>query len=243
MAVTKANSEQVHLGMFDGHDKTRERRLRNGVYLAECLLEVFSPKSVVDVGCGVGFLLKAFEDRGSRVTGVDNQWVNNLETAIPLGKYILADLNEPLSLGGHYDLVISLECAEHLRPERGPGFVDDLCNLGDVVMFSAAIPYQGGSGHINARWQEYWANLFFERGYLCYDFVRRKLAGNGDVFPWFRQNTLVFVKDGHPVPPGIEPFKAVPSATNYVIRDYFERQKRRDLQRIRELEKRVAELE
>jgi len=41
----------------------------------------------------------------------------------------------------------------------------------DNVLFSAAIPNQGGTGHINEQWQEYWAEKFYANGFgaeLCY---------------------------------------------------------------------------
>ena len=55
---------------------------------------------------------------------------------------------------------ISLEVAEHLSPGRAESFISDLCQAAPVVLFGAAIPGQGGVGHLNEQWQSYWANLF-----------------------------------------------------------------------------------
>ena len=61
---------------------------------------------------------------------------------------------------GRFDLAISLEVAEHLAPQRSESLVRDLCALADVVLFAAAVPFQGGAGHVNERWQSWWAQRF-----------------------------------------------------------------------------------
>jgi hypothetical protein len=52
---------------------------------------------------------------------------------------------------------VSLEVAEHLQPKRSASFVADLVALAPAVLFSAAIPGQPGTDHINPRWQDEWA--------------------------------------------------------------------------------------
>src|SRR5579862_3100091 len=66
-------------------------------------------------------------------------------------------LDRPFNLGRSFDLAMSFEVAEHLPPDAAKGFVDSLTRLAPLVLFSAAIPFQGGVGHINEQWPEYWA--------------------------------------------------------------------------------------
>jgi hypothetical protein len=95
--------------------------------------------------------------------------------AIPSEAVVEHDLRESVTITRTFDLAVSLEVAEHLPPERGEGFVEDLCRLAPVVLFSAAVPGQGDpkhTGHLNERWQSYWASLFHERGYERAECVR-----------------------------------------------------------------------
>src|SRR5262249_42035898 len=91
-----------------------------------------------------------------------------------------------------YDLVVSLEVAEHLPHSDADGFVESICQHGDVVMFSAAVPEQGGTNHINEQWQEYWAEKFTARGYSAVDYFRPRLWGDKDIHFWYSQNTLFY---------------------------------------------------
>ena len=77
---------------------------------------------------------------------------------------------------------------------RARGFVSDLCRHGNIVLFSAAPPGQGGENHINEQPYGYWRALFYELGYETIDFVRPLVASRRDVAPWYRYNTLLYVK-------------------------------------------------
>jgi hypothetical protein len=93
-----------------------------------------------------------------------------------------------------YDLVLSLEVVEHLPATVGPSFVATLCSLGDVVLFSAAMPHQGGVNHINETWPGYWSALFWEHGFECFDVLRSAFWLRPDVEWWYAQNSLIFAK-------------------------------------------------
>ena len=92
-------------------------------------------------------------------------------------------------------MAISLEVAEHLPESAADDFTSSLTNLSDFVLFSAAIPFQGGIGHVNEQWLTYWVEKFSSRGYLAVDLVRKRIWENQEIPIWFRQNTLVFVKE------------------------------------------------
>jgi SAM-dependent methyltransferase len=161
--------------------------------VAPILVEALRPCSVVDVGCGTGTWLAAFQAAGvSDVFGVDGDYVARSSLDIPIETFQPADLNQPLRLDRSFDLAVSLEVAEHLAPSRAEGFVADLVRLAPVVCFSAAIPFQGGVHHVNERWQEEWASIFASHGYRPVDLVRRKVWDNPKVEPWYAQNILVY---------------------------------------------------
>ena len=68
------------------------------------------------------------------------------------------DLNQPFTLDRTSDLVVCLEVAEHVPPLSAGDFIASLTRLASIILFSAAIPYQGGDGHLNEQWPEYWAD-------------------------------------------------------------------------------------
>ncbi len=160
------------------------------------VISLLSPDSVIDIGCGRGEFLSVFTERGiTDVLGVDGEWAGKNNLKIPTEKFFAADLEKPFSLNKKFDLVICLEVAEHLSPGRAASFVDCLTELGDVILFSAAVPGQGGRNHINEKWPSYWASLFSESGYLCIDCLRKKFWDNPDVQFWYSQNMLLYIRE------------------------------------------------
>lgn len=152
-------------------------------------------KTLIDVGCGRGVWAKEFERQGLTVLGVDGDYV-----ADPVVPFQPLDISLPFSFDERYDVALCLEVAEHLPEFRAASFVEDLCKLADVVIFSAAIPYQTGNGHINCQWPSYWAELFGNNGYGCLDEIRKDIWNDEQVEPWYRQNLLVFSKNAPVVP-------------------------------------------
>lgn len=177
------------------HDQREEREYSNARVAAE-IDTLFAPKAVADIGCGVGLLLQKLSTHGAVVTGVEGEWLRSEDTLCPEAEFIRTNLEHPFDLNRRFDVVSSIEVAEHLEPERADGFVADLCKHSDVVVFAAAIPGQGGKGHKNEQWQSYWAKKFEAAGYLCFDPIRPKLARDAKVLAWHRQNILVYAKDG-----------------------------------------------
>ncbi len=158
------------------------------------VLEIVKPRSVVDVGCGVGAWLSVFKDHGvTDVLGVDGPWVGDYRT-LPSSEFLERDLSKPLSLDRRFDLVVSLEVAEHLPEASASVFVDSLTALGSTVLFSAAAPMQGGTNHLNEQWPRYWAALFADRGFKALDWVRPLIWNNDRVEWYYAQNTILFVQ-------------------------------------------------
>src|SRR3954465_4873744 len=176
---------------FFRHQMTGSRR--SAERIVQIAMELLSPASVVDVGCGAGTWLAEFRAQGvSEIHGFDGDYVDRSLLQIPPEAFAPADLEQPLPATRRYDLAISMEVAEHLSPERGPSLVRDLTRLAPAVLFSAAVPHQGGTDHVNERWQDYWAGLFEEHGYTVRDGIRSRIWGDEQVEPWYAQNALLY---------------------------------------------------
>jgi SAM-dependent methyltransferase len=159
------------------------------------LLEFIQPKSVVDVGCGIATWLSVFQQYEIEdILGIDSDFVDRQMLLIPESKFKLQDISQPFSIDRKFDLVVCLEVAEHLSPENTETFIHSLCNLGDLVLFSAAIPYQGGTHHVNEQWPDYWIEAFDKRGYVFVDCIRPRVWNNENVAFFYAQNMILYVK-------------------------------------------------
>jgi hypothetical protein len=126
------------------------------------------------------------------VQGVDGPYVDQDKLHIPKQRFLAGDLARPLTLNRQFDLVQSLEVAEHLPETAADQFVDSLVRHGRLVLFSAATPGQGGENHINEQPWEYWREKFFKRDFELFDFFRPRLTSNRAVYIWYRHNTFLF---------------------------------------------------
>jgi SAM-dependent methyltransferase len=177
---------------FDG---IRGESGRSAHVVVPMVLEMLHPKSVVDVGCGDGTWLSVFRELGvSDTFGFDGDYVERRQLQIPQDQFRALDLSSPFGLSRTFDLAMSLEVAEHLPPQSAEDFVDSLTKLAPVVLFSAAIPLQGGTQHLNEQWPEYWAALFKARDYLSIDCFRGKIWRDEQVEWYYAQNLLLFAR-------------------------------------------------
>ena len=171
---------------------------QSATQIVPLILELLKPSSVVDIGCGSGEWLSVFDRHGVEdILGVDGNYVDRNSLAISSDKFLPLDLTQPFTINRKFDLVVSLEVAEHLPVESAENFIDSLTKLGSVVLFSAAIPFQGGTHHVNEQWQTYWIELFSNKNYQVIDCVRPLVWQNPNVEYWYAQNTFVFVRQDY----------------------------------------------
>jgi SAM-dependent methyltransferase len=157
--------------------------------------DIFNPSSVLDVGCGSGAWLNIWNKIGvSDYTGLDGAYVLKSPLRIPRERFVASDLANSFNCSRSFDLVQSLEVAEHIPPEKARIFVDALAAHGDIILFSAAQPGQGGEHHVNEQSPEYWRKLFTVHGYRMFDVIRPQFVNDNAIAPWYRYNTFVFVR-------------------------------------------------
>lgn len=175
-----------HAALADGARASAERVL-------PLLLDLAPARRMVDFGCGSGGWLAAAAALGvEEVVGIDGAWVDPARLEMPADRFRAADLAQPLDLGERFDMALCLEVAEHLPTEAADVLVDTLVRHAPAILFSAAVPGQGGEGHVNEAWPSLWRARFERRGYLALDGLRARIWDVSEIEPWYRQNLVVY---------------------------------------------------
>jgi SAM-dependent methyltransferase len=161
------------------------------------LIKLFGVRSVVEVGCGNAHWTQVARESGvDEYTVVDGPWNLRKDLLVEKSRFLEADLALPLQLGRRFDMAICLEVAEHVRAESADILVASLAAASDVILFGAAIPLQGGYGHINEQWPSWWRDKLDAAGYEAFDLVRPRHWRDQSIHYWYRQNSFVYVKRG-----------------------------------------------
>jgi SAM-dependent methyltransferase len=168
---------------------------RSAARILDVVLEYHRPASVLDVGCGLGTWLKVARSRGiSDIKGIEGAWLDPTKLQVEPHLIENMDLERPFDLKRRFDLVISLEVAEHVSADAADGFVASLARHASVVLFSAAIPFQGGHHHVNEQFLPYWVERFSRFNFKPLNMIRSKIWEDRTVLWWLRQNVLLFAE-------------------------------------------------
>lgn len=188
--MLKATRVPYSAGWYEAEDYMALRSARE---VCRLVVDLLHPTSVIDVGCGVGAWLHVLQGLGvERGLGVEGSWVQHASLRIRKESLRVHDLRTPLHVDERYDLALCLEVAEHLPAAAAPVLTQSLVNAAPAILFSAAIPGQGGTNHINEQWPDYWAALFAAHGYEPVDVIRPAIWNNANVDAFYRQNILLF---------------------------------------------------
>jgi SAM-dependent methyltransferase len=144
-------------------------------------LELFNPKTALDLGCGTGMSMDYLMARGVSVTGIDGSDLAIKRARHP-ERMIKHNLNRELNLGKKFDMVWSYEVVEHIHPRYVENLVKTFSNHSDLIVMSAAPPGQGGEGHFNEQHPSYWIAMFSRVGYSLDEEATEQLRITGDPF-------------------------------------------------------------
>lgn len=167
---------------------------RSSERILPTILKSIRPRSVLDIGCGRGGWLHIAHNCGvSEIFGVDGKWAAKAGLLIDEDRFYAHDLATTLDLRRRFDLAMSIEVAEHIPNSSAGIFVDNLCRHSDLVLFSAALPGQGGRSHVNEQPLRFWINKFSERSYVFLDLLRPFFWNDAKIGACYRQNVVLFV--------------------------------------------------
>ena len=136
--------------------------------IADRIVNDLKPKTVLDAGCAMGYLVAALRDRGVDAYGIDISEYAISKVREDIKPYcVVGSLTEPLPdcLPRKYDLVVTIEVLEHLYEEDGKRAIHNLCTFSDRIIFSSTPDDFSEHTHFNVQQREYWAKLFAAEGF------------------------------------------------------------------------------
>ena len=184
----------------------RPDRQHSYFLLSNIIMELWAPDSVIDFGCGLGWLLyylkKYFNIQ--KLMGIEpNLEIQYIDSDTKLKEYVgesiyPISLKYPIHLKEKFDVSVSLEVLEHMEDKYADVAIDNICRHSDNVMFSAAYPGQGGWGHINEQPKEYWLEKFKLHNFNLQEEITNKVSltlRNYGAKPWYWTNIMIFEKE------------------------------------------------
>lgn len=191
-------SEEIYTEVFWEMNARHATALAGPV--AEYLADRISVRSLVDLGCGQAIILArvAVRCNAKELMGIDGSYAAS-RVRIPPNRFLPLDLetaNLHMLVQNSFDLAMCLEVVEHLTFPAADRIIDWMCGHASVILFSAAIPGQGGYGHINEQWPSYWIERFKRRDFEVDGAVRAALWDRQEIPCYYRQNLLMFYRRG-----------------------------------------------
>jgi SAM-dependent methyltransferase len=169
---------------------------QSAAVIADSIIHGFHPSSVVDVGCGTGSLLDNL-----RVRGVQTKGLEHAQAALEFCRARQLDVmkfdveSDELPDLEKADLVISMEVGHQLHEMSADRYVEMLCRIAPLVVFSSEIPGGGDKLPRNEMPHRYWIEKFNQRGYRfeeAHSLQWRKVWKQKGTAPWFFRNVMIF---------------------------------------------------
>ena len=170
-------------------------------YMVPRLTDLLELKTVLDLGCARGLYVAAFMENGVTAIGLEGARAA-VENPVRRATLIRHDLRKKLPrLRYMFDLILSIEVAEHIEPEYEKVYIDNLTkHFAPYIVMTAAPPGQAGECHINLKPKEYWVEKIEARSYersrkieaVISRWAAEARSKKIHIPYWFPQNLLVF---------------------------------------------------
>jgi 2-polyprenyl-3-methyl-5-hydroxy-6-metoxy-1,4-benzoquinol methylase len=129
------------------------------------ITDELQPKTALDAGCAIGFLVEALRQRGVDACGFD------------ISEWAIAQVPESLrpychvrsltaEISGSFDLITCIEVVEHLPAYEATAAIANICRHTDTVLFSSSPADFLEPTHVNVQPPDYWVSLFASHGFF-----------------------------------------------------------------------------
>lgn len=126
--------------------------------------KLFNVKTMLDIGCGPGGMVKLARELGIESYGIDGDFEVDRPGVDPSWVTIHDYEKGPSPFNKDVDLIWSCEFVEHVYEEFLPNFMKDF-QRGKFVVMTYAPPGKPGHHHVNCNTEDYWKEKFKEYGF------------------------------------------------------------------------------
>jgi len=188
------------------HKSIEECELEPAKNLAQYITTFIKPAAFLDFGCSTGLYLREIKARMPTIPSHGFEFSTDAVSRALCADVHQTDLTYPLVSPisrTENTLGICLEVLEHIDDANWRSVLTNLISNCDILLFSAALPGQGGTGHINCRPRIDWIRRFHMLGWvLDIDATEHLLTEirKGPHMGWFAQNAMIFVPSTNTTP-------------------------------------------
>ena len=181
----------------DFHKSIENDEYPHAQRLIEYIRNFKKPKCYLDFGCSTGLYLREVKITMPEIESIGYEFSQDAVDMALCKDIVHFDLTTPLKRKKTPDtLGLCLEVLEHIDDSNWKPVLKNLTKHCDVLIFSAAFPGQGGTGHINCRNKIDWIYRFHTLGWIIdLDATKHMLdyMKNGYHMQWFTLNAMVLV--------------------------------------------------
>jgi len=184
----------------DFHKSIENDEYPQAVRLSEYIKLYVNCSIFLDFGCSTGLYLNEIQKRLPNIEAIGFEFSEDAVRHALCKNVKQFDLTQPIlreKKDNTFTLGLCLEVLEHIDDSNWKPVLDNITKLSDIIIFSAAIPGQGGTGHINCRNKIDWIRRFYSLGWVIdLDHTKHMLEymKNGYHMGWFAFNAMVLVK-------------------------------------------------
>ncbi len=133
--------------------------------IAQKIVAEIGPRTVLDAGCAMGFLVEGLRDRAVEAFGLDLSEYAIAQVRTDLKVYCqVGSVTQPLPR--RYDLIVCIEVLEHMSAADAEKAIANFGAATDDILFSSSPADYGEPTHANVQPPEYWAERFASHGFV-----------------------------------------------------------------------------
>lgn len=181
----------------DFHKSIENDEYPQAVRVGEYISTFLKPSSFLDFGCSTGLYLREVQIKMPDIHAVGFEFSKEAVDSALCNYVLQADLTNPVEIERIPNtLGLCLEVLEHIEDKYWRQVLENMTRSCDKIIFSAAVPGQGGTGHINCRPKIDWIKRFHELGWVVDLDASRHLINymqQGYHMGWFSNNAMVLI--------------------------------------------------